>query len=213
MKIVISGSTCLGKSTLIKDFLKKFPMYKTPETSYRDVIKENNLKHSSQGTEEGQKLILDYLLDEAQNYSKDENIVFDRCVLDNLVYSSWLHLNEKVSEKFLDETRILTRETLKMFDIIFFIPLTNVAPVPLVDDGLRDVNPQHREEIDMIFKTFQESYSRGDGRVFPKTDCPAFIEIFGNSEERIKMIELYLDPKTGKPYGEDESLMSNIILP
>jgi hypothetical protein len=46
--------------------------------------------------------------------------------------------------------------------------------------------------------------------VFPASDCPAIIEIFGNQEERIKMTELYLT-ESGKPYGEDQSLISDII--
>ena len=210
MKIAAIGTHSTGKSTYIQDFLKNWPMYETSDKSYRDLIKDNSVTHSKQGTEESQKIILNYLVDQAIESSKKDFVILDRCVVDNLAYSSWLNLNEKVSDKFLEESRLIVRETLKMFDIIFFIPLTKVAEVPLENNELRDVDPVYREEIDNIFKVFQQSYLRGDGRVFPVNDSPALIEIFGSREERIKMTELYID-KNGKPYGDDKSLISDIV--
>jgi hypothetical protein len=210
MKIAICGTSCTGKSTYIKDFLKTWPNYHSPEKSYRNLIKEKNLPHSSQGTEESQREILNSLVDQAIEYSKNDNVIFDRCVLDNMVYTSWLFLKEKVSEKFLGETRTLTRETLKLYDIIFFVPLTKVAPIELNEKDLRETDQTYREEIDNIFKSFVASYHKGDGKVFPSEECPAVIEIFGTPEERIKMTQLYLT-ESGQPYGEDQSLLTGIV--
>lgn len=206
MKIAISGSHNTGKSTFIEDFLKKWTMYETFEKSYRSLIKEDNVTHSENGTEESQKRILDSLVDQAIEATKKEFVILDRCVLDNLAYSTWLNLNDKVSDKFLDESRILVRETLKLFDIIFFIPITKFSNIPIEDNSVRSVNPVYREEIDNIFKVFGESYHRGDGRIFPKGDSPPFIEVFGNREERIKLTELYIRDD-GNCYGEEQSLI------
>ena len=210
MKIAVSGSFNMGKSTFIKDFLKNWPMYKTPQKSYREIIKENNLPHSKESTEETQKLIMDFLAEQAIEAAKDEFVITDRCVLDALAFSSWLNLNGKLSDKLLDEQRILTRETLKLYDVIFFIPITKVASVEMEDDGFREVDENFREEIDTLFKVFGESYNRNDGRVFPYMDSPAWIEIFGSREERIKLTEMYISDN-GKPHGEDKSLLSEVI--
>jgi hypothetical protein len=210
MKIAISGTHCTGKSTYIQDFLKKWPMYEHPETSYRDILKNKNIKHSKEGNEENQKIILDYLVDQAIESSKKDFAILDRCVLDNFVYSCWLNLNGKVSDKFLEECRILTRETLKLFDVIFFIPLTKVSTIEIEENGTRETDPLYREEIDNIFKAFGQSYLKLDGRIFPVDDSPAFIEIFGNREERIKLTSLYIQ-ENGKPYGEEQSLISDIV--
>jgi hypothetical protein len=212
MKIAVVGTQCIGKSTYIKDFLNKWSMYKTPEKSYRDLIKEKNIPINKIGTEESQQLILDFLIDQATQYSKEENVIFDRCILDNLAYSSWLHLNDKVSEKFLDTSRIIVRESLKLFDIIFFLPITKTSPVKIVEDGIRDTDPVYREEIDNIFKAFYQSYLQADGRVFPTSDSPAFIEIFGSQEQRIALTGLYITD-IGNAYGDKESLLSDIITP
>jgi nicotinamide riboside kinase len=209
MKIAVVGTQCTGKSTYIKDFLNKWNMYTTPEKTYRDVVKEKNIPINRLGDEESQKIILDFLVDQALSCSKSDNVIFDRCVLDNLAYSSWLHLNNKVSEKFLDESRILVRETLKMFDIIFFLPLTKMSPVKIVEDGVRDVDPVYREEIDNIFKVFAKSYLQGDGRIFPKGDSPPIIEIYGSPEQRIALTSMYITEE-GKSYGEEQSLITDI---
>jgi GTPase SAR1 family protein len=210
MKIAVIGTQNTGKTTYINDFLKKWSMYKTPDKSYRDLIKNKNLPHSKEGTEESQTEILNCLVDQAIEFSKDENIILDRCVLDVLAYSTWLCLNNKVSDKFLDQQRIIVRETLKLYDILFFIPLTKAVKIEIEDNGKREIDPIYREEIDNIFKVFQESYHKGDGRVFPKDDTPAIIEIFGNPQERIKLTEFYLK-EDGKCYGEGESLLDKII--
>jgi hypothetical protein len=209
MKIAVVGTQCIGKSTFIKDFLKKWSMYSTPEKSYRDAIKEKNISINRLGNEESQQVILDFLVDQAMSCSKSENVIFDRCVLDNLAYSSWLNLNGKVSDKFLDQSRILVRETLKMFDVLFFLPITKVSPVQIVEDGVRDVDPVYREEIDNIFKVFVKSYQQGDGRVFPKGDSPPIIEVYGSPEQRIALTSMYITEE-GKPYGEEQSLITDI---
>jgi len=209
MKIAVIGTQNTGKSTYINDFLKKWTMYKTPDTSYRDLIKEKNLPHSKNGNEDSQKLIMDCLIDQTIEYSKQDYVILDRCVLDVLAYSTWLCLNDKVSEKFLDQQRILVRETLKLYDVLFFIPLTKAA-IEIENNGTRNIDPIYREEIDNIFKAFQESYHRGDGRIFPKDDTPAVIEIFGSPEERIKLTEFYVN-QDGKGYGEDDNLLNQVI--
>jgi hypothetical protein len=212
MKIAVIGTQNTGKTTYINDFLSKWTMFKKPETTYRDIIKEKNLPHSKEGTEESQNLILNAMVDEIINSSKDENVIFDRCVLDVLAYTTWLCINEKVSPTFVDKQRLIVRETLRLYDILFFIPLTKAAKIEIEkkEDGARDTDPVYREEIDNIFKVFQESWYRSDDRIFPRDDTPAIIEIFGTPEQRIKLTEFYITPE-GKIYGEDQSLISDIV--
>lgn len=208
MKIAVCGTSCIGKTTYIRDFLKTWKNYKTPEKTYRDFIDKNHINKT--GTEESQKAILNALVDQAIEYSKKDNVIFDRCVLDNLVYTSWLYFNDKVTEKFLDESRIIVRETLKLYDILFFIPITKVAPVEISEKETRETDLKYREEIDNIFKSFVSSYHKSEGKIFPSEDCPAVIDIFGSPEERIKVTQLYLTEE-GNPYGEEQSLIKGII--
>lgn len=207
MKIAVCGTSCIGKTTYIQDFLQTWKNYKNPEKTYRNSVDKELLNKS--GTEESQKFILNALVDQAIEFSKKDNVIFDRCVLDNLVYTTWLYLNDKVSEKFLDETRVIVRETLKLYDILFFIPITKVAPVEISEKETRETDSVYREEIDNIFKSFISSYHKSEGKIFPSEDCPAVIDIFGSPIERIKVTQLYLT-ENGTPYGEDQSLITGI---
>jgi len=207
MKIAVCGTSCIGKTTYIQDFLQTWKNYKNPEKTYRNSVDKELLNKS--GTEESQKFILNALVDQAIEFSKKDNVIFDRCVLDNLVYTTWLYLNDKVSEKFLEESRIIVRETLKLYDILFFIPITKVAPVEISEKETRETDSVYREEIDNIFKSFISSYHKSEGKIFPSEDCPAVIDIFGSPIERIKVTQLYLT-ENGTPYGEDQSLITGI---
>lgn len=198
MRIAISGSACQGKTTLINDFLTYWDNYKTPEKSYRDVLGD---KHSKDTTEDTQWNVLNHMVDSLQEYRKGDNVIFDRCPLDNIVYSMWAHEKGNVSKEFIDKCIPLVKESMKFLDIIFFTPITRHAKVEVVDDNIRETDEKYIKEIDAIFKTINQYYYQDLGPFFPKDDKPAIIEIFGDRAERIEMIKLYLDDD-GDAIGE-----------
>jgi predicted ATPase len=206
MKIAITGTQCIGKSTFIADFIKKWPMYRTAGNDCSSLIKEKNLKHSQESTEETQDLILNHLIDQALSCSKADHVIFDRCVLDNLAYTTWLNLKGKISDQYLKKILPIIQETIKVYDIIFISPITKVSPVEVVQNGTRDVDLVFREEIDNILKAFVDSYHRHNGKIFDPQDSPALIEIFGKPEERIQMAQFYINEK-GNSFSDDESLI------
>lgn len=196
MRIAISGTACQGKSTLIKDFLEKWPNYKTLDKSYRDVITDQGLEHSSSTNKDTQWAILNFMIDEFQKTNKDDKIIFDRCPLDNIVYSIWSEAKKEsdVDEEFIKKCMPLVRESLRFVDIIFFTPITKVAPVELEEGDLRDTNKEYIKEIDNIFKAVHRDYMNNQkSTFFVEDDRPAIIEVFGNRKERIELIKLYLD--------------------
>ena len=180
MRIAISGTACQGKSTLVKDFLEQWPSYTTPEKTYRDIIAENNLEHSSKTNKETQRKILDFQIEEQQKYRNGDNVLFDRCPLDNLVYSMWACEQEgnDIDEEFVSSCLPLVRESFRNLDIIFFVPITKAAPVSIVEDGVRDTNQQVIEEIDYIFKAVHRDHEHNPKtNIFVVDDKPAIIEL------------------------------------
>jgi thymidylate kinase len=208
MKIAFIGTQCNGKSTLIKEFREKWPMYKQPEKTYRDLIKEKKVKNNKNGTKESQKAILDALVDEIilASATEEKHIVFDRCVIDNIAYTLWLNEKGKVSDEFVMDSRQVAIETVKMYDIIFYLPLRE--EIKIEKRKGRDIDPVYRQEIDNIFKALVTSYERNSGTFFPIRDCPAVITLEGPPDLRCEQIRLYLKD-TGVPYGEEDgSLIS-----
>jgi len=216
MRIAISGTACQGKTTLIKDFLEQWPSYTTPKKTYRDIIKENNLEHSSKTNKKTQKKILDFMIKEQKKYRSSDNVIFDRCPLDNLVYSMWATEQPEVDidDDFVQECIPLVRESFRNLDIIFFTPITKVAPVELTEDDLRDTDPKVIEEVDNIFKAMHREYINNDSSVFfIKDDKPGIIEVFGSQRERIQILKLYIDAEGDiHPGGDliDEDMLSDM---
>lgn len=204
MRIAISGTACQGKTTLIKDFLTYWDNYKAPKKSYRELLGDT---HSKDTTEDTQWDILNHMVDNLQEYRKGDNVIFDRCPLDNIIYSMWAHDKGNIGKEFIDKCIPLVKESMKFLDIIFFIPITKHAKVEVVEDNIRETDKKYIKEIDTIFKTMNQYYYEDVGPFFPKDDKPAIIEVFGDRAERIEMIKLYIDDD-GDSIGE-----GNIIDP
>lgn len=211
MRLSISGTAAQGKTTLLKEMLGKWSMYSTPKTSYRDIIKKANKgkkKHSKYTNKDTQWAILNHMIDEIMEYNADDHVIFDRCPLDNLIYSMWsYHKNvSDIDEHFIEKCIPLVRNSMKFLDIIFFIPITNVAQNEIEDDGDRETDAEYIQEIDNLFKAMYANWAKEDERFFPKEDRAAMIEIFGTTEQRLTMLGYYINDK-GNMYGDDESLV------
>jgi hypothetical protein len=193
MKIGVCGTQCIGKSTFCNDFVQSWPKYKFIKHNY---TKKKGITLNKMGTEESQEYILNKLIDQLQE-TKANYAIYDRTVLDNLVYTLWLNANEKVSDAFVKKCIDITRETLILYDIIFFCPITKHTPIEIIPGKHRDSDPKYREEIDVLFKTLMDAYVKQSNIYFPiqhPKGCPAIIEMFGNREERIQLAKLYIKP-------------------
>jgi len=210
MRIAFCGAQNTGKTTLIKDFLVCWPQYKTLNKSYRDVILEKGLTHSSATTQETQQIIRDWMFDNLKSNTKDENIVYDRCLLDNLIYTLWSYKYNpgSIDGKFVDESIEMTKESMRKLDIIFYIP-ADKCNFGIVDDSFRDTNVRYRNQIDQLFKGIIHEYTDNyDSDVFwPKNDSPGIIEIYGAREQRLIQIGDYIQPD-GTLYGEEHSILN-----
>ena len=197
MRIAISGTANIGKTTLIQDFLKTWPNYKTPSQTYREALKAGNYPHSKKCTKDGQWAILNHMIDEMQKYTSKDHVIFDRCPLDNLIYSLWSNSKNAtdVDDEFVNKCINVVRESMKFLDIIFFIPITKASQVKIEENGMREIDPEYISEIDNLFKAIIRHYTHGltVDKFFPKDDSPGIIEIYGNREERIALMNQYLN--------------------
>jgi len=203
MKICFSGTQNNGKSTLIKEFCKRWPMYKEVKLTYRNKVKTGKLKSSEEGTAESQKAILNSIIDDTQKAiaKGDDFLVFDRCVIDNVVYSLWLNEKGKVSDEFIMDTKRIAYEAVKVFDIIFYLPLRE--EITIVPRKGRALDPVYRQEIDNLFRAVVGTYEKSAGIFFPKEDCPAVITLEGPADLRIEQIPMYIKP-SGKFFDEED---------
>lgn len=206
--ISVSGTQCVGKTTFIKDFLTQWPMYKTADKTYRDVIKSEKLKINKETTQETQKLILEAIVEDIKLAKKDDFVLFDRSPIDNLVYSLWAYDKNvgDIDDGFVADCIKIARHAIQKLDVMFLIPLTKHHEIKIEDNGMRETDPVYRAEINELFQGLKRKREEGDDVFFVKDDSPPFIEIFGSREARVAMCQLYIR-EDGSFYGEEDSIL------
>ncbi len=216
MRVVIMGAQNVGKSTLVEQFLKEWPMYKRPEKTYRDIIKEQNLNLNMQGDKESQRAILNALVDEVQlaSTSDDKHIIFDRCPVDNIAYTLWHYAKgtDGFTPEFVMTCKDIAALSLKHIDLIFYVPARK--EIPITPREGRETDEVFREEIDNIFDSLVNSYEKNTGAFFPSEDCPAVIRLEGPPDMRIPQIKLYIK-ENGNCFGEEDGSLidaSKVVL-
>lgn len=197
MRIAITGTQNNGKSTLVNAFKQRWPMYSSPEKTYRDLVKEKNLTLNESGTLESQKIIRDFLVEQALENAGKQKTIHDRCVLDNVAYTLWMAEYNKLEgteseiNEFITTSILLTRESMKFYDIVFWLPLN--SSIPLVESPNRSTDQKFREEIDNIFQGIHDHYKKNSGLLFEKENQPAFIVLDGEVHDKLDIISQYLN--------------------
>lgn len=209
MRIAFSGTGNSGKTTLVKSFLYTWKNYTTPEKTYRNVIDEDNLSHSSATTTETQEKILSFMIDQIQDSDQSDKVVYDRCPLDNIAYSMWSHDKgtEGFTKDFVTKQIKLMKESMRSLDIIFLCRFDSRQKVE--DDGFRDTDINFIKEIDNIFYSLYRQYTEHPEAdiFFPHGDAPCIILLPDNPQERIDMVAEYVGPD-GDMYGDEDSILN-----
>lgn len=175
MRIAVIGPQNTGKSTYIQDFLKAFPQYSTPEETYRDIVEEKRLVINQKTNEDSQREIRNFMYTQFR-HTIDKNIIFDRSLIDNYVYTYAQYVEGAITKSFLEETEAMMKEMLHSVDMYFFIPAS--LSVALIDDGTRDITRGYIDSINGYFLKILFELSR---------EYAINVKIIsGNRKERIK---------------------------
>jgi len=185
MRIAVSGTHFMGKTTLIEDFIKAHPDYKYEvETYYKlqDEKTELFLEPSWDSFLEQ----LDYSIEQLNTHANERNIIFDRCPIDYIVYAmcvvdqDTIDINDsEISERFTE-----VKAALNNLDLIVFLPITKKHLIEYTEE-----NPAYRKATDKYFKKI---YRDDICDVFPRYGHPKIIEIWGDRITRVKKLESYL---------------------
>lgn len=210
MRIALSGCANSGKTTLLSHFLQKWPMYTTPVKTYRDIITEKKLDHSSKTSDVTQLMILDWMLQEMKKHPQGSHIIYDRCPLDNLVYTLQGNVRGLISDATTAATISFVRESMKDLDIIFWLKYN--PKIKIMNDGFRDFDEEYIKETDAFFATLFDQYMENlESDVFlPKDDCPLIFcidETFSTIDDRLMLIGEFLD-KDGNLIETENSVLS-----
>jgi len=181
-----TGAQSTGKTTLLNHLHKcngDYPFEFIPEVT-RLVMRDYEMPINEDGNDLTQLLIMsehvrNIYKNKADRLIRGMHMIFDRCVVDGIVYSRWLFNEGKISKCCYDACALIYEELKDKYDIIFY---TSPDDVKLVDDGERSIDAKFRNGIINTFNAFLE---RGyDGKV---------VVLEGSDEERLKTIKSTLD--------------------
>lgn len=173
MRIALSGSSCTGKTTLMKE-IEKDPYFKDFHL-FEEVVR--SLKKSGQISAVNKKISFQdqktILTTHHRNVLSRDNFITDRGVLDAFVYATYDYLegHYNFEEWKLFESIFLT--TIKEYSYIFYLS----TEIPLIKDGFRSEDLLYRKEIEKLFL-----------RVIDVYRLPTVRELKGSVEDRLNSL-------------------------
>jgi nicotinamide riboside kinase len=202
MLISFTGAQSTGKTTLLKQFKRECgskldSICFVPEVT-RKVKREYNVNINESGDDDTQLLIVSEHLKNVVMHMNSSSTpwghlqssprkspsrtatVLDRCIIDALVYSNYLHSQGTITGTTLTIVQCMFEYLLPRLDVVFY---TSPKDIPLEDDGERSVDISFREyiikEFERIITEIKESRDSRN---------PKIITLEGTVDERMEII-------------------------
>ncbi|UYN97742.1 MAG: AAA family ATPase [Enhydrobacter sp.] len=191
MRIAVSGTHSVGKSTLVADIHKSIGKFVHEEEPYRALRDLYPIKFGKESTRYCNGIQCFYNISRVQQYrSARDHVIFDRCPIDYIAYSIYTahHKQTDLDMAFVQSLVEPVRESLAFLDAVVFVPVTQKHPIHLEDDGIRLVDKEYRWEVDRHFKRI---YRDGLYDLFGSKG-PRLVEVTGSREERIDQLRSLL---------------------
>lgn len=195
MRIAISGSHSLGKSTVVNDWIGKHPNFKREEEPYRalDLYGPYQILFRDASTKLQNGIQMFYNISRVHRYASDsDDVIFDRGPVDYIAYSQYTANKgcSDIDDAFVETMVPAVRESLDHLDILAFVPMSEEWPVEMESDGIRPVDHAYRDEVDAIFK---QIYREGRFEVMPKNRRPHLVELWGPPHQRLDQLQQAID--------------------
>lgn len=189
MRVAVSGTHSVGKSTFVNDFVAKHPDYVREEEPYRALCDWYDILFGKEATRYHNGIQLLHNISRIKHYhSPDISVIFDRSPVDYLPYSLYSAKYGKtdIDLPFVESLVGPIRDSLKFIDILAYVPITDKHQVEIEDDGIRLIDPNYRKEVDDYFK---EIYFSNRYNLFGSEDAPVLLEVWGGRTQRILQLE------------------------
>ena len=195
MRIAVSGSHSLGKSTVVNDWVAARDGYLREEEPYRvlGLFGPYEILFGDASTRLHNGIQLHYCISRVHRYATSAaDVIFDRAPVDYLAYSQFTADcgTTDIDDEFVESMVPAVRESLDRLDIIAFVPGSRRWPVAMEADGIRPVDLDYRDRVDAIFK---EIYRDGRFGVLPAENAPLLIELVGPRPQRLEQLQSAID--------------------
>jgi predicted ATPase len=116
MRIAVSGTHGVGKSTLIEEFLRRHSEFTHEPEPYTTMVEDLGEEFSAEPCVEDFLRQLEFNIDRLSQHAADDNVIYERCPVDFLTY---IHALEPQSAEDLLES---ITEAMRQLDLIVYLP-------------------------------------------------------------------------------------------
>jgi len=190
MRIAVSGSHSLGKSTLVDDWVARYPEFTREEEPYRalGLYGPYQILFRDESTRLHNGIQLYYSLSRVHRYAaQSDDVIFDRAPVDYLAYSQY---TADAGSTDIDDAFVMSMvpaviESLDRLDIIAFVPKSDEWPVEMEADGIRPTDYAYRDAVDAVFT---QIYREGRYGVISGERHPLVVELVGSRQDRLDQL-------------------------
>jgi len=148
MRIAFTGAQSTGKTTLL-EAIKQNEEFRY-KYEFIDEITRRMIKKGLKINEAGGNTTQLLIMNEHIKNLLYEDVIMDRCMLDGLVYTDWLHWEGKVKTWVYEYAKNVFDHYINRYDFIFYLK----PEFDIVDDGVRSVDIKFRNEIVERFERY-----------------------------------------------------------
>src|ERR1044072_3889395 len=121
MRIAVSGTHGMGKSTLIDEFLRRHPEFNHEPEPYTVMVEDLGEEFSAEPCVEDFLRQLEFNIERLNQHAPGENVIYERCPVDFFAY---VHALDQKSAEALPEP---VSEALQHLDLIVYLPLEETS--------------------------------------------------------------------------------------
>lgn len=145
MRIIFTGASGVGKSTLVEKFLKEHPEYYRPPSFSRPMNSFLGMPLNEESTHESQYATTAFM---AHQIITHENLIYDRGIPDCLIYTK---ASKNISKNQYKKHK---KDFMPIFEKVnmlhFYIPIE----FEMEEDGVRSLDEEYRRKTDKSMKKF-----------------------------------------------------------
>ena len=171
MRIAISGTHCIGKSTLIGEFLRTHAEFVHEPEPYIVLVEDFGEEFGAEPSVEDFYRQLEFNVERLRLHAPGERVIYERCPIDFLAYIAVLDSGA------IEPALGLVSESINQLDRIVYLPLA--------DDDEMDVEfPKLRKAVDGRLSAIY----REDAFGLVSASGIEVVEATGSTEERLRSI-------------------------
>jgi predicted ATPase len=125
MRIAISGTHGVGKTTLIEEFMRRHPEFLFEPEPYTVLVEDYGEEFSSEPTVDDFHRQLEFNVERLRFHKDDGMVIYERCPVDFLAYILALRdlKTEHVDSTFIERVIEIVLDAIQHLDLIVFLPI------------------------------------------------------------------------------------------